>query len=190
MTVKDNGTTSRRALIGAFAGIAMVSAAPSYAGLFSYNKGAGNIRRVRLRSSRTGESLDTIYWIDGEYINPALEEINFFMRDWREDAVVKMDRRNIDLIAASHNLLEANEPFLMLSGYRTPRTNAMLRRRSRSVAKGSYHVKAMAADVRLKSRTVNQIASAALSTRAGGVGRYHRSNFVHMDSGPIRTWRR
>jgi uncharacterized protein YcbK (DUF882 family) len=187
MTIKTGIDTSRRALLGAFAAT-MVTAAPAMAGVFSYNKGAGNIRRVHLRSGRTGESIDIIYWIEGEYIRPALEEVNYFMRDWRENAVTNMDRRNIDLIAATHALLETDEPYHMLSGFRTAKTNALLRSRSRRVARKSYHIRAMAADLRLGSRSVKQIARAGLSCRAGGVGRYYRSNFVHMDCGPIRTW--
>ncbi|MCP5074033.1 MAG: DUF882 domain-containing protein [Rhodobacteraceae bacterium] len=183
-----SGKTTRRAVLGAFAGIAMIQAAPVYSGVFGYNKGAGNIRRVSLRSGRTGESIDTIYWIEGQYIKPALEEINYFMRDWRENAVTTMDRRNIDLVAAAHNLLDTDEPFHMLSGYRTQRTNNLLRSRSRRVAKKSYHVRAMAADLRLGSRSVGQIAQAGLACRSGGVGKYYRSNFVHLDCGPIRTW--
>lgn len=190
MTLPTKNALTRRKLIGAFAGITMVSAAPVFAGTPNYLKGAGNIRRVTLRSGRTGESVDTIYWIEGQYIKPALEEINYFMRDWREDAVTNIDRRQIDIIAAAHHLLDTNEPFQMLSGYRTARTNAMLRSRSRRVAKSSYHVKGMATDVRLSSRSVGQVARAATAFHAGGVGRYSRSNFVHMDCGPLRTWGR
>ena len=190
MTKPTETALSRRKLLGAFAGISMISAAPVFAGTPSYLKGAGKIRRVSLRSGRTGESVDTIYWIEGQYIKPALEEINYFMRDWREDAVKNIDRRQIDLIAASHHLLNTNEPFQMLSGYRTSRTNAMLRSRSRRVAKSSYHIKGMATDLRLGSRSVSQIARAGVACRGGGVGRYSRSNFVHMDCGPLRTWGR
>ena len=141
-------------------------------------------------SGRTGESVDTIYWIEGEYIKDVITEINFFMRDWRSDQTKSIDMRAVDIMAASHNLLEVNEPYLLLSGYRTPQTNAMLRSRSRGVAKNSLHMKGQAADLRLKSRSVNQIAKAALACNAGGVGRYTGSNFVHMDSGVVRTWGR
>ena len=110
------------------------------------------------------------------------------MRDWREDSVKNIDRRQVDTLAAAHNLLNTNEPFQLLSGYRSKRTNSMLRSRSRKVAKDSYHVKGMATDVRLSSRSVSQMARAAVSCHGGGVGRYSRSNFVHMDCGPIRTW--
>jgi uncharacterized protein YcbK (DUF882 family) len=180
--------TNRRALLGAFAGIATITAAPAYAGVFGYVKGAGKIRSIHLRSARTGESVNTIYWIDGQYIKPALKEINWIMRDWRENKAIKMDRRTIDVIAAAHSRLNTSEPVYMLSGYRSPRTNAMLRSKSRRVAKDSYHMKGMATDIRVKSRSVSQIAKAAMSSRTGGVGKYYRSNFVHVDSGPIRTW--
>ena len=188
MKKTDSTVMTRRALLGAFAATA-VSAAPVYAKVPGFLRGAGDIRRLKMYSSRTGESIDTIYWIDGEYIQEALQEINYFMRDWRENKTIDMDPRNIDIVAAAHNLLETDEPYLLLSGYRTARTNAMLRRRSRRVARKSYHIRGQAADLRLKSRTVSQMARAALSTRAGGVGKYYRSNFVHMDSGPVRTWK-
>ena len=188
MTESSIKLLSRRKLLGAFAGASMIAAAPVYANSPGFLKGAGNIRRITLRSGRTGESVDTIYWIEGQYIEPALEEINYFMRDWRENTVKNIDRRQIDIIAAAHHFLDTNEPFQMLSGYRTPRTNAMLRRRSRRVAKGSYHIKGMATDLRLSSRSVSQMARAATAFRGGGVGRYSHRNFVHMDCGPIRTW--
>jgi uncharacterized protein YcbK (DUF882 family) len=77
---------------------------------------------------------------------------------------------------------------MLLSGYRSPATNAMLRSRSRGVARNSLHMKGQAADLRLKSRSVSQMARAAAACNAGGVGKYSRSNFVHMDCGPVRVW--
>ncbi|MFQ5438202.1 MAG: DUF882 domain-containing protein, partial [Paracoccaceae bacterium] len=134
---------SRRALLGAFAATAVVSA-PVYSNAFGLIRGAGDVRKLSMRSGRTGESLEMIYWVEGKYIKEALKEVNHFMRDWREDASVFMDPRNMDIIAASHRLLDTSEPFLLLSGYRTARTNALLRRRSRSVAKKSLHIQGMA----------------------------------------------
>jgi len=190
MTELIGAKTSRRALLGAFA-LTAVAAAPVYSKTFGFLKGAGDIRKLSMYSGRTGETLETIYWIDGEYIPEALAEINHFMRDWREDKAINMDPRNFDVLAAAHRLLNTREPYLMLSGYRTPRTNAMLRRRrGGGVAKKSLHIKGMAADTRLKSRSVSQVYRAALACRAGGVGKYSRSNFVHMDCGPVRTWGR
>lgn len=190
MTIdNETGTPrfSRRGIISAFAATA-VTAAPAHAGVFSFLKGSGNVRRIKMYSGRTGESIDMIYWVDGRYVKPALKEINHFMRDWRENKSIKIDTRTIDIMAAAHKLMDVDEPYLLLSGYRTPRTNAMLRQGSSRVAKKSLHMQGQAADLRLKSRNVSQMAKAAQACSAGGVGRYYRSNFVHMDCGPIRTW--
>ncbi len=187
MTKIVNAGFSRRALLGVFAST-IVTAAPTFSNAAGFLRGAGDIRRLRMYSGRTGERLDMIYWIEGDYIKDAVAEVNRFMRDWREDAVKPIDLRTMDIAAATHNLLDVNEPYMLLSGYRTPRTNAMLRSRSRRVAKSSLHIKAQAADLRLASRSVAQMSKAAKSCRAGGVGTYYRSNFVHMDSGPVRTW--
>lgn len=188
MTTENSSGFSRRSLLlGAFAATA-ITAAPRFSNAAGLLRGSGDIRRIRMYSGRTGERIDMIYWIDGKYIKDAVKEINYFMRDWRTDQSVKMDLRTIDIMAASHNLLDVNEPYMLLSGYRSPQTNAMLRSRSRRVAKNSLHMKGQAADLRLASRSVGQMARAAASCRAGGVGRYSRSNFVHMDCGEVRTW--
>jgi uncharacterized protein YcbK (DUF882 family) len=183
-------TRTRRSALGGLAGLATIAAAPVYSKTFGLLRGAGDVRKVNMHSRRTGESINTIYWIEGKYIKEVMKEVNFFMRDWREDAAVRMDQRNVDIIAASHRLLETTEPFMLLSGYRTPRTNNMLRSRSRGVAKKSLHMEGMAADLTLKSRSVGQIAKAGSAISSGGVGRYSRSNFVHFDCGPVRSWGR
>lgn len=188
MTDRSSSGITRRALLGAFAATTL-SAAPTFSKAAGFLRGGGDIRRLRMYSGRTGERIDMIYWIDGDYIKDAVKEINHFMRDWRNDNVKSIDLRTIDIMAAAHNLLDVNEPYMLLSGYRSPQTNAMLRRRSRGVAKNSLHMKGQAADLRLASRSVSQIANAAMSCRAGGVGRYYGSNFVHMDCGAVRTWR-
>lgn len=178
---------TRRGLLGAFAAT-MVAAAPTYSNAFGLLRGAGDIRRISMYSGRTGESLDTIYWIEGEYIKEAADEINHFMRDWRTDGIKTIDLRTVDIIAAAHNLMDTSEAYMLLSGYRSPQTNAMLRARSSGVAKNSLHMKGQAADLRLNSRSVSQMYKAAAACHAGGVGKYSRSNFVHMDCGAVRTW--
>lgn len=187
MTNSTNGSLTRRSLLGVFAA-GIVAAAPTYSNAFGLLRGSGDIRRVRMYSGRSGESLDAIYWIDGKYIPEVLKEINHFMRDLRADEAMKMSPANIDIIAATHHLLDTSEPYMLLSGYRTAATNAALRERSRGVARNSLHVQGMAADLRMKSRSVSQVARAAEACNAGGVGRYSRSNFVHMDCGPVRSW--
>jgi len=180
---------TRRGLLGAFAATALV-AAPTYSSAAGFLRGAGDFRKIRMYSGRTGESLETIYWIDGEYIPEALAQVNHFMRDWRQNSSTSMDTRTIDIMTAAHRLLDADEPYILLSGYRSPETNAMLRSRSSGVARQSLHMKGQAADLRLTSRSVAQMAKAAAACRAGGVGRYSGSDFVHMDCGPVRTWGR
>lgn len=187
MNASGNSGFTRRGLLGVFAATA-ITAAPTMSSAFGFSRNAGDIRRIRMYSGRTGETLDTIYWVDGDYIPEALEAVNHFFRDWRTDDLHRIDTRTLDILAASHNLLESDEPYLLLSGYRSPETNAMLRRRSRGVARNSRHMVGQAADVRLRTRSVSQIASAALACNAGGVGRYSRSNFTHMDCGPVRSW--
>ena len=187
MKNKSSLGINRRALLGAFAAT-IVTAAPTFSNAAGFLRGAGDIRRLRMTSPRTGEKIDTIYWIEGEYIKDAVKEINLFMRDWRSNDVHNIDLRTVDIMAAAHNLMDAREPYLLLSGYRSPKTNAMLRARSRGVAKNSRHMAGEAADLRLGSRSVNQMYRAAVACRGGGVGRYSRSNFVHMDCGPVRSW--
>ncbi len=180
---------SRRALLGIFAATA-ITAAPTYSKAAGFIRGGGDIRRLRMYSGRTGERIDMIYWIEGQYIKDSLKQINHFMRDWRTDDLKMIDTRTVDVMAAAHNLMDIKEPYMLLSGYRSPATNAMLRSKSRGVAKNSLHMKGQAADLRLSSRSVGQMARAAQACRGGGVGRYSRSNFVHMDCGPVRNWGR
>ena len=187
MTGKSTSGMTRRSVLGAFAATA-VAAAPTFANAAGFLRGAGDIRRIKMYSGRTGERIDMIYWIEGNYIKDAVSELNYFMRDWRTDGVKSMDLRTVDIMAASHNLLDVSEPYMLLSGYRSPQTNAMLRSRSRGVAKNSLHMHGQAADLRLASRSVNQMARAAIACNGGGVGRYSGSNFVHMDCGQVRNW--
>ncbi len=178
---------TRRGLLGAFAATA-VTATPTFSNAAGFLRRAGDVRSISMYSGQTGERINIVYWIEGEYIGEALQEVNNFMRDWRSGQSINVDTRTIDIMAASHRLLDIDEPYQLLSGYRTPQTNALLRSRSRGVAKKSLHMTGQAADLRLKSRSTAQMSSAAQSCRAGGVGRYRGSNFVHMDCGPVRSW--
>ncbi|PID35664.1 MAG: Tat pathway signal protein [Rhodobacterales bacterium] len=189
MGMNTTSMMSRRAVLGAFAASA-VTAAPTFSKAAGFLRGGGDIRRIAMYSGRTGESINTIYWIEGKYIKEALREVNHFMRDWRVNQAINIDTRTIDIMAASHALLDVNEPYMLLSGYRSPATNAMLRSRSRGVARNSLHIKGQAADLRLKHRSVNQMFRAARACNAGGVGKYSGSNFVHMDCGVVRSWGR
>lgn len=178
---------TRRALLSAFAATT-ITASPLYADAPWYLRGAGDQRRLRFENPKTGESVDTVYWADGRYIPASLNAINSVFRDWRADTIEEIDVGVLDMLSATHRLLEVDEPYTLLSGFRTQATNQMLSRNINGVASKSYHVRAQAADVRLPSRNGQAIASAALSLNAGGVGRYPNNNFAHVDCGPVRTW--
>ena len=178
---------SRRGLLGAFAATA-IAAAPTYSNAAGFLRGGGDIRRLKMYSGRTGENIDTIYWIEGQYIGEAINEVNRFFRDWRNGQTHQIDTRTIDIIAATQNLLDSNQPYTLISGYRSPQTNNMLRANSGGVARNSLHLQGKASDLRMQGRSVNQMARAAAACRAGGVGRYSGSNFVHVDCGPVRAW--
>lgn len=185
----NSGFTRRSVISGIFAGLT-VAAAPTYSNAFGILRGAGDVRRLKMYSGRTGESIDTVYWIDGEYVGEAVREISLFMRDWRNGEAVNMDTRTIDIMTAAHRMLDVNAPYMLLSGYRSPATNQMLSEQGSGVASNSLHMRGQAADLRIDGRSVSQIARAAESCAGGGVGRYSGSNFVHMDCGAVRTWGR
>ncbi|MBX2854136.1 MAG: DUF882 domain-containing protein [Rhodobacteraceae bacterium] len=185
---------SRRELLG-YAAIGAGAAAAAVAtrganATPAYLRGLGDFRRLSLSNHRTGERLNIIYFADGEYIPEALDEVSFIMRDWRRNEIMPIDRRSLDFAAAIYKKLDTTEPFQMISGYRSPETNNMLRRKGGGVAKNSLHTRGMAMDVSLQSRTVSQMYSAAMSLKAGGVGRYTRNHFVHIDCGACRSWGR
>lgn len=179
---------SRRSTFGLFAGAAaFISASKAFAAP-AVLKGAGDIRRVHLTNPRTSDKLNSVYWVEGEYIPEAKAEIDFILRDWRENLVIDYDFRALDILAATYRLLDASEPLSVVSGYRSPVTNALLRKRNRGVARDSYHIKGMAIDIQMKSRSAVQIRRAAHKIDAGGVGGYR--TFTHIDSGPVRSWGR
>ncbi len=136
----------------------------------------------------TGERLDATYWADGAYIPDELAAIDRLLRDFRSGDVKPIDPRLLDVLYGLRRDMRTSRPFEVISGYRSPATNAALRRNSRAVAKKSYHMRGMAIDLRLSGRGLRQLRHAALSQRAGGVGYYPKSGFVHLDVGPMRRW--
>ncbi|MGF1552384.1 MAG: YcbK family protein [Paracoccaceae bacterium] len=153
-------------------------------------RGAGDLRRLKLANARTDERVDCVFWADGAYIPEALHAIDHILRDWRRDEVVRIDPDAVEILAEVQRRLDCAEAFEVVSGYRSPATNAWLRRRRRGVARNSYHTRGMAVDVTMRTRSIAQIARAGLALGQGGVGRYTRSHFVHLDSGPVRRWGR
>lgn len=145
-------------------------------------------RSVSMRNLHTGEVYNGIYRVGGYYIPEEFEKINHFMRDHRCGSKRAMDPKLIDIIADIQKRCGCAEPVGLLSGYRTAQTNAMLRKTTSGVAKNSFHVKGRAADIRLTGVNTKSLCSEAMKLKAGGVGYYPKSNFVHVDTGKVRHW--
>ena len=179
---------SRRGLlIGA--GAASAAIMTTSAGWAAEPRRRDGARSLSFESAWTGEKLKVTYYENGRYVDGALQALDRLMRDARDNTVVEMDPRLYDLLFDLHRLMDSGNAFTLISGYRSPSTNAMLAAKSRAVAKNSFHLRGWAADVRLQGRDLRQLALAAISLHRGGVGMYSRkSNFIHVDTGPVRRW--
>ena len=145
-------------------------------------------RSLSFYNLHTGESLKTVYFQDGQYIPEALRDINYILRDFRRNEVKRIDPNLLDLLARLHERLYTTDSFDIISGYRSPKTNAMLHARSEGVAVRSLHLEGKAIDISVPSRSLKQVRRAAILLFGGGVGYYPRSGFVHVDTGRIRYW--
>ena len=148
----------------------------------------GPVRLLALHNINTGERFDDVYWANGAYRPEALRKLDVLLRDHRAHQVCRTDPRLFDVLWQVRQKLDSNEPYEVVCGYRSRKTNALSRRRSRGVAKESYHTRGMAVDVMLPERNLKGIAQQAMALQSGGVGYYPRSGFVHMDVGPVRHW--
>ena len=143
---------------------------------------------LAFRNLHTGETVDVVYRADGQLDQGSLREIDWVLRDFRTGEARQIDRRLLDLLWRLRSALDTTEPYEVISGYRSPATNAMLRREGRGVARGSLHTRAMAIDMRVPDRPLTTLRDAALALRLGGVGFYPASGFVHVDVGRVRFW--
>ena len=145
-------------------------------------------RRVALHNLHTGESLNAVYWDNGSYVPDAMQALNKVLRDFRTNDVHAIDPGLYDILDAMSGKLENRAPFQVISGYRSPRTNAALHAKSNGVAAHSLHMDGLAMVIRLVGVALTNLLAAALSMKRGGVGFYPTSNFVHVDVGRVRTW--
>jgi uncharacterized protein YcbK (DUF882 family) len=147
-------------------------------------------RSLAFSNIHTGEHLSVDYWINGAYQPDALAAVNHVLRDFRSGDVHVIEPQLLDLLARLRGRLETGAPFEVISGYRSPTTNAMLREAHEhsGVASKSLHMQGMAIDIRLSDRSLQMLHSAALVEQGGGVGYYPDLNFVHVDVGRIRRW--
>jgi uncharacterized protein YcbK (DUF882 family) len=149
-------------------------------------------RTISFYSLNTRESLTVTYKRDGRYIPRAMRKLNYILRDWRANKTTRMDPKVIDLVWELHKELRSNKPIHLVSGYRSPKTNAMRRRQSRGVAKHSRHIRGQAIDLYFPDVSIKVLRESALIKQRGGVGYYPRSHvpFVHIDTGNVRHWPR
>ncbi len=148
----------------------------------------GETRLAHVHNLHTGESLRAVYYENGRYVPDAMSELMKVLRDWRNGEEHLMDPRLFDVMHALRGKLDTAEPFQVISGYRSPETNAAMHERSHQVASNSQHTQGRASDVRIEGVELSRLHGAALDLAAGGVGYYPVSNFVHVDVGPVRQW--
>ena len=145
-------------------------------------------RTLAFHNLHTGESLDLVYWAEGRYLPDATQRIEYLLRDYRNGKVHPIDPKLLDLLSALRSRLNTSASYQVISGYRSPETNALLHRISEGVATNSLHLEGRAIDLRVPGRSLSAVHRVALSMQAGGVGYYPRSDFVHLDVGRIRRW--
>ena len=145
-------------------------------------------RRLRFYHTHTGEKLDLVYHENGAYVPNALDEINHVLRDFRSNDVFPIDPTLLDFLHAARNRVGSAGSFEIISAYRSPATNEMLRKRGGGVAQKSQHLKGKAIDVRLTDVATADLRQASLDLARGGVGYYPKSDFVHLDTGRVRWW--
>ncbi|HKD20476.1 MAG TPA: YcbK family protein [Rhizomicrobium sp.] len=174
----------RRLLVGAGAAFAVFCPFSSALAEIAH----AGARTLDFNNIHTGEKLKIDYWADGSYVPDALETINHLLRDYRNGEVHVIEPKLLDLLTILNARLETSAPFEVISGYRSPATNAMLREEHHGVAAKSLHMQGMAIDIRVRDRSLQNLHNAALGLHAGGVGYYPTSDFVHVDVGRVRTW--
>lgn len=183
---KISKNISRRDFLCGALGVVAVSALPCslYAGTTPLNLD----KELSFHNLHTEEKIALNYFERGEYVVEALRDISYLLRDHRTEEVLAMDPSLIDLLYDLKGVLGTNKPFQVISGYRSPKSNAALHKNSNGVAVKSLHMQGKAVDIRIDGIYSQDIQAAAISLKRGGVGHYPRSNFVHIDTGAVRTW--
>jgi uncharacterized protein YcbK (DUF882 family) len=149
---------------------------------------ASDARSLHFVHTHTGEELTTTYYKDGDYLAPSLERINRLLRDFRTNEVHTMDPALLDILFDLQGATHHDGPFEIISAYRSPQTNAALRRQSSAVAEHSLHMEGRAIDIRLRGFPTIKLRDAAIALHRGGVGFYAAPDFVHVDTGRVRVW--
>ncbi|MDF1791108.1 MAG: DUF882 domain-containing protein [Thalassobaculaceae bacterium] len=177
---------TRRAVLGGLGALALLMAGgtPARSAIVT----AHDTRKLKLRHLHTGERIDVTYFRNGRYDPEALRKLNHYLRDHRDGTIHQIDPRVLDYLHDLSDRLGVSKRIDIVCGYRSPKTNALLRANSTGVAKRSLHMQGMALDIRMPGLRVKTVAKAAITMNRGGVGSYSRSNFVHIDCGRARHW--
>ena len=145
-------------------------------------------RYLAFYNTHTAENLDVCYYRNGEYRPEVLTQINTILRDHRTNEIKPIDPQLLDMLFALSAKIDRSDPFHVISGYRSPRSNAMLRKNGNGVASRSLHMQGKAIDIRVPGYDTEMLKKVAISMKAGGVGYYPEPDFVHIDTGRFRTW--
>ena len=180
ISMPDRRMTRRRAVLAGAGAAAMTAAMPAVAAI--------RPDRLSLHNLHTDETLDVVFRTGNCYEQNALAALDRILRDWRQDEVLPIDPRLYDMMAAIAARTGQPPRFGIISGYRSPKTNEMLRRNGGGAAKRSLHMVGQAIDLRLEGTALTTLRRAAIELGEGGVGYYSRSGFVHIDTGEVRSW--
>lgn len=178
--LSPKGHARRRVILGGVATGAMLLAPPVVL--------AEGPRTLAFHHTHTGEKLKITYAERGKHIPGALEEISRFLRDFRSGEAHPIDPLLLDKLHQLQQLTDGNGPYEIISAYRSPQTNEMLRADTSGVAQRSLHMEGRAMDVRLRGVETRKLHKAAIGLHAGGVGYYESSDFIHVDTGRVRAW--
>lgn len=183
MGVRMSGVSRRSFVVAGLAALPGLAGVPKR--LLALEDGP---RTLDFSHTHTGEALAVEYWAGGAYVPDALEAVNRLLRDFRTGDVHPIDPGLLDVLHAVTRLTRSRKPFQIISGFRSPRTNALLRERGGGVAVGSLHMVGKAIDIRVGDVPLVKLRNAALTLKRGGVGYYPGSAFVHVDTGRVRQW--
>lgn len=182
--ISDKPSLDRRNFItGLSSAVCLLAATPALAAVTPVPR-----RTLAFCHTHTGEREEITYWRDGEYIAGKLQALNHLLRDHRSGEQTTMDRNLLDTLYALQLSLGEPGEFEIISAYRSPHTNKMLRNKSGGVAKRSLHMQGRAIDIRLRGCELKRLHRTAISLKAGGVGYYPKSDFIHLDTGRVRYW--
>jgi len=178
---------TRRSLLGMAASLALLSPFASLRAQTPWSNPAAD-RSLHFVHTHTGETLAVNYWCDGAFQSQCLAPLNHFLRDFRTNEMTGMDVGLLDILYELQDLADRDATFEVISAYRSPQTNAMLRKSSSEVAQKSLHMEGKALDIRISGFSSKKLQQLALTHQRGGVGFYAKSDFVHVDTGRIRSW--